>query len=169
MTTRQRKIDEDNGSDVNQDIDEGDEINEDSQDEGDGEETEEKPITKRRIGAGSGMVHLLPIQFNVESTTKANVDAYFELFIKENEYKAKDENYCQYTSILRGHPLNGKKHTDVTGLTYYQLISKQSNVFKVNQAKSINEYIIWQYDDPYFGRNPLNNIKQTMTKLDILS
>lgn len=159
---KKNEEDNDNDSDMEQYSD-----NEDEREE----EIKEKRTVKSKIGPGSGTFHILPIQFNTDagSSIKASVDAYFESFIKENEYKAKEGNFCQYTTTLRGHPLNGKKFTNVEGLTYYQLQPQHGSIYEVNQVNPINEYYLWQYDNFNTCSNVLNNIEQTMAKLDILS
>ena len=142
------------------------------------EEVETKSKKKKKIGEGSGFLHILPCKiFNENNSILASVDEYFEKKIIEITDNNNDNNY-QYNAHFRGRLLNGRKcslndnENNNINIHYYELEQNSQNKteYKITQKRPINTYFLWKYDEIFENdSNTFMNIQKIINDLNCLS
>ena len=142
------------------------------------EEVETKSKKKKKIGEGSGFLHILPCKiFNENNSILAPVDEYFEKKIIEITDNNNDNNY-QYNAHFRGRLLNGRKcslndnENNNINIHYYELEQNSQNKteYKITQKRPINTYFLWKYDEIFENdSNTFMNIQKIINDLNCLS
>ena len=142
------------------------------------EDVETKSKKKKKIGEGSGFLHILPCKiFNENNSILAPVDEYFEKKIIEITDNNNDNNY-QYNAHFRGRLLNGRKcslndnENNNINIHYYELEQNSQNKteYKITQKRPINTYFLWKYDEIFENdSNTFMNIQKIINDLNCLS
>ena len=142
------------------------------------EDVETKSKKKKKIGEGSGFLHILPCKiFNENNSILAPVDEYFEKKIIEITDNNNDNNY-QYNAHFRGRLLNGRKcslndnENNNINIHYYELEQNSQNKteYKITQKRPINTYFLWKYDEIFENdSNTFMNIHKILNDLNCLS
>ena len=139
------------------------------------EDVETKSKKKKKIGEGSGFLHILPCKiFNENNSILAPVDEYFEKKIIEITDNNNDNNY-QYNAHFRGRLLNGRKcslndnENNNINIHYYELEQNSQNKteYKITQKRPINTYFLWKYDEIFENdSNTFMNIQKIINDLN---
>ncbi len=142
------------------------------------EDVETKSKKKKKIGEGSGFLHILPCKiFNENNSILAPVDEYFEKKIIEITDNNNDNNY-QYNAHFRGRLLNGRKcslndnENNNINIHYYELEQNSQNKteYKITQKRPINTYFLWKFDEIFENdSNTFMNIQKIINDLNCLS